>query len=112
MYKTNTYYLYEILTDRLLDMVNSNNYDDATDYYCALKAKEIELKDDILCNDTFDTYDEWGRKVLVALCNDYETLARALTDEEMALDIIWQGAYKEVIDELYDDAEEERGLYI
>lgn len=104
----NITYMYNLIVNGLRDTVNENDYENVNDYYEALNDQEEGLKDDILCNNDFDTYGEDGRKVLAEMTGviygrTYATLAQVLENEDAALDVIWQSTFDEVITDLCHD---------
>lgn len=119
MYSVNR--IYDFIMDDLSVSVNSNDYDNIDDYYEALNNQEEALERDILCNNDFDTYGEEGRMILAEITGkiygwNYEALSRVLTDEGIALEVIWENFFDEVVNILcnefeiklqYDEEEEE-----
>lgn len=107
MYDTDR--LYQLIVEELKECVEIADYElqDGEDYEQDLMNYEDDIKSDILCNNDFDWFGENGRYILAEYADcyeghSYETLARALTDVDFAIDIIWRARFDEAIEDLME----------
>ena len=95
--------LYELIREELEDYVFFKEYTNIDDFSDALLDCEDGIKEDVLYNNDFNWYGESGRKELIAgMCyigHTYQNLAQAITDENVAIDIIFTSIYDTVCNE-------------
>lgn len=103
----NTDRLYDLIIEQLEECVDTDDYElkDAEEYEEDMMKYENDIKIDILCNNDFDWYGEDGREILADYTDcyeghSYEALAKALTDVDFAIDIIWKAKFDEAIEDL------------
>lgn len=105
----NTDMLYSLIVDNLKEVVDIDDYDlkEIDDYEWDLNEYECDIRDTILCNNDFDWFGEDGRKILAEAAGEYEghtyeTLAKALTDEDFAIEIIFKARFDEAVEDMLE----------
>ena len=98
--------LYELIREELDNCVSFDDYTDIDDFGDALIDYEDDIKEDLLYNNDFNWYGESGRQELVdSMCYmgcTYDNLVKAITDENVAIDLIFSSIYDDVCNEFIE----------
>lgn len=99
--------LYNLIREELDECMSFEDYTNIDDFGDALIDYEDDIKDDLLCNNEFNWYGESGRQELVeSMCYmgcTYENLATAITDENVAIDLIFTSIYDSVCNQFIEE---------
>lgn len=99
--------LERLIREELDECISFDDYTSIDDFGDALINYEDDIKDDLLCNNDFNWYGESGRQELVdSMCYmgcTYENLVTAITDENVAIDLIFTSIYDSVCNELIEE---------
>lgn len=102
--------LYNLIKEELDECMSFEDYTNIDDFGDALIDYEDDIKDDLLCNNDFNWYGESGRQELVdSMCYmgcTYENLVTAITDENVAIDLIFTSIYDDVCNKFIEEFEE------
>lgn len=99
--------LERLIREELDECISFDDYTSIDDFGDALIDYEDGIKDDLLCNNDFNWYGESGRQALVdSMCYmgcTYENLVTAITDENVAIDLIFTSIYDDVCNEFTEE---------